>query len=115
MIDSQPFAPRPFTLLAPRSRAAPADLLAGDVRFSSPFADYHGRADVLHLFGLAGRVLHKPVVTDAATDRVWTYTSFIGRVEGASPTLWFANVTRTMVGSCTRFCFCAPTRRCARP
>jgi hypothetical protein len=58
------------------------DLLAEDVTFSSPFADYHGRADVLHLFGLIGRVLATPAVTDAATQGDWTYTSFTGSVDG---------------------------------
>jgi hypothetical protein len=59
-----------------------AELLADDVTFSSPFADYHGRADVIHLFGLIGRVVTTPVVTDAAAQGAWTYTSFTGGVDG---------------------------------
>lgn len=82
MTDSRPSPRRSSTLLAALSRAAPADLVADEVRFSSPFADYAGRADVLHLFGLIGQVLHEPVVTGGATDGVWTYTSFTGSVDG---------------------------------
>jgi hypothetical protein len=82
MTDSSPAPRRPSTLLAALSRAAPADLVAEEVGFSSPFADYDGRADVLHLFGLIGQVLHDPVATGGATDGVWTYTSFTGSVDG---------------------------------
>jgi hypothetical protein len=31
--------------------------------FSSPFADYHGRADVIHLLALISHVLQTPSVT----------------------------------------------------
>jgi hypothetical protein len=62
--------------------SASDDLLAEDVTFSSPFADYHGRADVVHLFNLIGRVLTPPVVTDAGAHGAWTYTSFTGYVDG---------------------------------
>jgi hypothetical protein len=82
MTGSGSAVPRPTTFLAALGQAAPADLLARDVSFSSPFADYHGRADVSHLFGLIGRVLPAPVVTGGATDGVWTYTSLTGAVDG---------------------------------
>ncbi len=82
MNDSRPASRPPSTLLAALSRVAPTDLVAEEVSFSSPFADYDGRADVLHLFGLIGQVLHEPVVTGGATDGVWTYTSFTGSVDG---------------------------------
>jgi hypothetical protein len=59
-------------------------LLAPEASFSSPFADYHGRADVIHLFGLIARVLEQPVVTGAATDGIWTYTSVTGTVAGGN-------------------------------
>lgn len=56
-------------------------MLAEDVSFSSPYADYHGRADVSHLFGLIGRVLTEPVIIGSATDGVWTYTSLTARAD----------------------------------
>lgn len=58
---------------------APAGLLADEVTFASPFADYHGRADVAHLFGLIAQVMREPVITGAATDGVWTYTALTAR------------------------------------
>lgn len=70
------------TLLRAAAAGAPADLLADDVAFASPFADYHGRADVAHLFGLIGRVLSDPVVTGRAGDGTWTYTSVTARADG---------------------------------
>jgi hypothetical protein len=82
IVSSRRHTLRSSTLLAALSQAGPGDLLAEEVSFSSPFADYRGRADVLHLFGLIGRVLQEPAVTGAVTDGVWTYTSFIGCVEG---------------------------------
>jgi hypothetical protein len=62
------------------SAASDPSQLADDVRFSSPFADYRGRADVGHLFSLIGRVMGAPSVVGTATDGVWTYTSLSGRV-----------------------------------
>ncbi|MGC7094907.1 nuclear transport factor 2 family protein [Amycolatopsis lurida] len=44
-------------LLRERDEAGLAALLADDVRFHSPVADYTGRADVAHLFGLISGVL----------------------------------------------------------
>ena len=82
MTGSRSAARRPTTFLAALGQAAPAELLAPDVSFSSPFADYHGRDDVSHLFGLIGRVLPDPAVTGGASDGVWTYTSFTGTVDG---------------------------------
>ena len=62
-------------LLRARDHPEPTELLVEDVTFSSPFADYRGRADVAHLFTLIGRVLTEPAVIGSATDGVWTYTS----------------------------------------
>jgi hypothetical protein len=82
MVESSLPAPRRSTFLMALVHAAPSDLLAEEVTFSSPFADYRGRADVIHLFGLIARVLQGPVVTAAATDGTWTYTSLTGIVGG---------------------------------
>ena len=45
------------SLLRDRDEAGLAALLAEDVRFHSPVADYAGRADVAHLFALISGVL----------------------------------------------------------
>lgn len=45
------------SLLRDRDEAGLAALLAEDVRFHSPVADYEGQADVAHLFGLISGVL----------------------------------------------------------
>jgi hypothetical protein len=82
MVESAFPEPRRSTLLMALDHAAPSDLLAKEVTFSSPFADYRGRADVVHLFGLIARVIQTPVVTAAATDGTWTYTSLTGIVGG---------------------------------
>jgi hypothetical protein len=66
-------------LLRALDHVEPATLLAEDVSFSSPYADYHGRADVAHLFSLIGRVLTEPVVVGSATDGTWRYTSLTAR------------------------------------
>jgi hypothetical protein len=76
------FVPDPCTLLASFSHANPEELLAPEVSFSSPFADYHGRADVVHLFVLIARVLGQPAVAGSASDGTWTYTSLTGSVDG---------------------------------
>ena len=70
------------TLLRAAAHDDPGGLLADDVIFASPFADYHGRADVAHLFGLIGRVLSDPTVTAAASDGTFVYTSVSGRADG---------------------------------
>ncbi|MFI6031713.1 nuclear transport factor 2 family protein [Amycolatopsis magusensis] len=44
-------------LLRAQDESGLAGLLADDVRFHSPVADYSGRADVAHLFGLIAGVL----------------------------------------------------------
>jgi len=75
-------SPRLSTLLATFGHASPEELLAPEVSFSSPFAEYHGRADVTHLFGLIARVLDEPAVTGTATDGTWTYISLTGSVGG---------------------------------
>lgn len=59
-----------------------ADLLAEDVIFSSPVADYHGRPDVVHLLGLIARVLQEPVATGTAWDDFSRFTTLTARVEG---------------------------------
>lgn len=81
MIDSPLFAPCQSTFLRALDHPAPGDLLAEEVTFFSPFADYHGRADVTHLFELIARVLETPRVATAATAGTWTYTSFTGNVD----------------------------------
>src|SRR5690349_4577199 len=58
------------------------ELLAEDVVFSSPFADYQGREDVSHLFGLIARVIEAPTEGGTASDGRWLYTALSGGVEG---------------------------------
>ena len=70
------------TLLRAAAHGAPGELLAQDVTFASPFAEYHGRADVAHLFGLIGRVLCEPTITGAASDGTFVYTSLRGSAAG---------------------------------
>jgi hypothetical protein len=83
MIDSRLLpAPRQSSFIRALEDTAAGDLLAEEVTFSSPFADYRGRADVVHLFGLIARVLQAPSVTAAATDGTLTYTSLTGSVDG---------------------------------
>lgn len=43
-------------------------LLSEDATFSSPAADYHGRADVVHMLSLIARVLEDPQAQSTATD-----------------------------------------------
>jgi hypothetical protein len=56
--------------------------LADDVRFHSPVADYQGRADVAHLFGLIARVLEDVVVTRTVSDGDATITFLTATVGG---------------------------------
>lgn len=66
-------------LLGPDRRADLAALLADDVIFSSPVADYHGNADVL---GLIGQVLDDRAATGVSFDGVARVTSIDARVRG---------------------------------
>ena len=82
MIDS-PCSPSKYPiLLRARDHANPATLLAEDVTFASPFAEYHGQADICHLFRLIGRVLTEPAIIGSASDGVWTYTSLTAKADG---------------------------------
>jgi hypothetical protein len=82
MIESTFASPRRSLLLTALSYSEPAELLAHNVVFSSPFAEYHGREDVSHLFRLIARVIQTPSVEGTATDGTWTYTALTGAVEG---------------------------------
>jgi hypothetical protein len=82
MIDSPLPVPRRSSFLRALDHAAAGDLLAEQVTFSSPFADYHGRADVTHLLTLIARVLQTPTISAAATDGTLTYTSLTANVDG---------------------------------
>lgn len=73
---------RLLDLLGPERRADLTALLADDITFSSPVADYHGKADVLHLLGLIGRVLDDRAATGVSFDGVARLTSFDARVRG---------------------------------
>jgi hypothetical protein len=74
--------PTPSILLTALGHPQRDELLADDVVFSSPFADYRGREDVSHLFGLIARVIEAPEVEGAASDGTWTYTALTGAVDG---------------------------------
>jgi hypothetical protein len=65
LVELDPPLPAPCqpTFLRALDHSAPGDLLAEEVTFSSPFADYHGRADVIHLLALVAHVLQTPSVT----------------------------------------------------
>jgi hypothetical protein len=82
MIDSQPPSPRESTFLRALRDTGAAEQLAEQVTFLSPFADYHGRDDVSHLFGLVACVLQGSSVSASATDGTLTYTSLTGNVDG---------------------------------
>ena len=82
MSQSQPAAPRESTFLRALHDTGANDLLAEEVTFLSPFADYHGRDDVSHLFALIAGVLQGPSVSASATDGTLTYTSLTGNVDG---------------------------------
>lgn len=83
MLASPPAqVPKLIDVLARADAGALAALVAENVTFSSPVADYHGRADVVHMLGLVARVLRDPVTTSEATvggDRV---TMLTARVDG---------------------------------
>ena len=82
MAGSSCSSPEYPILLRALEHPEPTTLLADDVSFSSPFAEYHGRADVAHLFSLIGRVLTEPAIIVSATDGGWTYTSLTARADG---------------------------------
>jgi hypothetical protein len=58
--------------------------LRPDVRFRSPFTDYHGAADVAHLLGLIGRVLTGVEVERRVVDGSAALTVFRARVADAA-------------------------------
>lgn len=66
-ISRHPPAPSLVELLSRTDTASLEEALAQDVTFSSPVADYHGRADVAHLLRAIARVLDDLVATDTAT------------------------------------------------
>ncbi len=82
MTESTSAKPRHSLFLTALNHEDPGALLAEDVVFRSPFAEYHGREDVSHLFRLIARVIQTPSVEGAATDGTWTYTALTGDVEG---------------------------------
>jgi hypothetical protein len=57
------------------------EALAEDVTFSSPVADYHGRADVAHLLRCIAHVLNDLVATSTANDGT-RLTMLTATVEG---------------------------------
>ena len=57
-------------------------LLADQVRFRSPYADYAGRDEVGHLFGLIRQVLVELRPTLQLSDGAHTVTMFDARVPG---------------------------------
>lgn len=61
-------------------RPAPEGHLRDDVRFHSPYADYHGRADVAHLIGLIAQVLTDVEATRRVIDGSCTLTVLHARV-----------------------------------
>lgn len=69
-------------LLGPDGATELAALLADDVTFSSPVADYHGKADVLHLLGLIGQVLDHRAATGVSFDGATRLTSIDASVRG---------------------------------
>ena len=58
------------------------ELLADHVRFRSPYADYAGRDEVGHLFGLVRQVLAELRPTLQLADDAHTVTMFEARVPG---------------------------------
>jgi hypothetical protein len=58
------------------------ELLDDEVRFRSPYADYAGRADVRHLFGLIRQVLVELAPTLQLSGPAQTLTMFDARVAG---------------------------------
>lgn len=74
--------PRLIEVLARADASALTALVAENVTFSSPVADYHGRADVVHMFGFIARVLRDPVATSEATVGGARVTMLTARVDG---------------------------------
>ncbi len=74
-------------LLAGADVGSVVSLISDDVAFSSPVAEYRGRADVVHLLGCIARVLSDLVPTGESSDgvsRLTTLTAQVGEhpVEG---------------------------------
>jgi hypothetical protein len=59
------------------------ELLAPDVGFTSPFAEYRGRGDVAHLFGKIARVLDRPRMIEIGRIGDDRLISLIARVDAA--------------------------------
>jgi hypothetical protein len=68
-------------LIAPVDPAAVAALLAHDVVFHSPVADYQGRADVSHMLAAVGRCLRFSEPSDHMTGARSTAISFVTAVK----------------------------------
>jgi len=67
-------------LLASSSPDGVAELLARDVEFHSPVADYSGRNDVAHLFATIGRVLTDVQEVHTYGDGARSASTFTGLV-----------------------------------
>lgn len=74
--------PKLIDLLGPAHATELAGLLADDVTFSSPVADYEGKPDVLHLLGLIGQVLDERLATAVAFGGASRLTSIEASVRG---------------------------------
>jgi hypothetical protein len=73
------------SLILPRWRTRDtgelADLLAADVTFSSPVADYHGRENAAHLLSLIATVLDDVALVRGWGDERETVSAFTARVD----------------------------------
>ncbi len=72
--------PSLFDVLRGDGGGAPAGYLREDVRFRSPYADYHGRDDVRHLAGLIAQVLTDVEASRRVVDGRCTLTVLHARV-----------------------------------
>lgn len=68
------------TLLAALQGDGASVSVTEDVVFLSPAADYHGRADVLHLLAIIARVLEDVSPTGAGDDGPWRTTALTARI-----------------------------------
>jgi hypothetical protein len=73
--------PTVLDLLTPTDPPAVRRLLAADVAFHSPVADYAGRQDVAHLFAAIGRCVTDIEVGRQYVDGPHSVTVFSGHVE----------------------------------
>lgn len=67
-------------LLAGADAGSVVSLISDDVVFSSPVAEYRGRADVVHLLGCIARVLRDLAPTGESSDGVSRLTTLTARV-----------------------------------